>query len=375
MAAGNAGALSGGLHGNAAATTGATVGDSDVTTVAIKVTDVKGRTVEIPAPAKKLLIDDGRFLIALSLLHADPVSMIAAWPRDTARIGEQLWSGYRKQFPRLAGLPAIPSSAAPFSLERVISVRPDVAVFSLGHGPSDTEIRQLERAGIAVVFIDFFRSPLANLESSVKLLGAITGAEKRASEFVAYRKQHLDRIQKVLSSNVSVERPAVLLEAHAGISPECCFAPGKGNIGDYLTVAGGKNIGAQVIPGASGRLHIEYIISQNPSVYIATGGAHLEKAGGVVVGPGYTEAQTRASLQRMTSRSGFDRLRAVRDKRVHALSHQLLNSPLDIVALEVLATWLHPALFSDVNPEQTLKELNERFLAVPLTGTWWSSVK
>ncbi len=339
------------------------------------VIDVRGRTVQVPVPAKRMLIDDGRFLVALSLIQPDPSLSVAAWPHDTARIGVELWGELRSGFPSLASLPVIPSSAAPFSVERVLSVRPDVAVFSLGRGPTDAELGQLQRAGVPVVFIDFFQKPLTNMEPSLQLLGTLTGSALKARAFIDFRRSHLDYIREVLAANRSVSRPKVLLEAHAGSSPECCFAPGRGNIGDYLSLAGGINIGAAVIPGASGRLHPEYIIAQNPEVYVATGGPHLAAVGGVVVGPEFTPNETRAALRRMISRPGFERLRAVRNNRVHALSHQLLNSPLDILAVEALAVWLHPELFADLDPVETLKELNERFLAIPLSGPWWVDLK
>lgn len=341
----------------------------------MSVTDVRGRKVQVPVPAKRILIDDGRFLVALSLIQRDPSASVAAWPHDTARIGVELWGELRSGFPSLASLPVVPSSAAPFSVERVLSVRPDVAVFSLGRGPTDAEIGQLQRAGVPVVFIDFFQKPLTNMEPSLRLLGTLTGSALKASEFIEFRRSHLEHIRGVLAANKSVPRPKVLLEAHAGSSPECCFAPGRGNIGDYLSLAGGVNIGASVIPGASGRINPEYIIAQNPEVYVATGGPHLAAVGGVVVGPEFTPDETRAALRRMISRPGFGRLRAVRSNRVHALSHQLLNSPLDILAVEALAVWLHPDLFADLDPAKTLKELNQRFLAIPLSGPWWVNLQ
>jgi iron complex transport system substrate-binding protein len=39
--------------------------------------------------------------------------------------------------------------------------------------------------------------------------------------------------------------------------------------------------------------------------------------------------------------------------------------------IEQLAKWLHPDLFGDLKPEATIAELNDRFLAVPMQGTFW----
>jgi iron complex transport system substrate-binding protein len=338
------------------------------------VTDIRGRSVTIPAPARRLLIDDGRYLIALSLIHPDPVSVVAAWPRDINRIGEAVYQRYRAKFPRLDTLPQVASSASTFSLEQALAVKPDVAVFSLNQGPSDEQVRQFAAAGIPVVFIDFFTRPFENLEPSLRVLGRLTGRDARAEAFIAFRREHMERIKSRLAAS-SPPVPRVFLEAHAGISEECCNSPGKGNIGDYVTFVGGHNIGADVLPGASGRLNVEYVVSRNPDVYIATGGPHLEKPGGLVVGPGYTVDRARAALAKMTQRPGIALLPAIAKGRVHGLSHQLLNSPIDILAVEALARWIHPELFRDVDPARTMAQINQQFLAVPLEGTNWIDLR
>lgn len=340
-----------------------------------QVTDLRGRVVRLDGPARRLVIDDGRFLTALSLIHPDPSAVLAAWPRDTNRIGSQAWAGLRSRFPRLATLPTVPSSAAPFSVERILAVRPDVAVLSHGQGPSAAELAKLEAAGIKVVFIDFFDRPLERVDPSLLVLGEVVGARARARELVEFRRSHLDRIRRTLAASPGRRKPLVFLEAHAGMSAECCNSPGKGNVGDYIELAGGHNIGADVLPGSSGRINLEYVISREPEVYIGTGGPHLARSGGLVIGPESTPAATAAALRRLTARPGFPTLRAVRDGRVHALSHQLLNSPLDLLAAETLAVWINPDLFGDLDPAATMAELNRRFLPVPMSGTWWFDLR
>jgi iron complex transport system substrate-binding protein len=49
--------------------------------------------------------------------------------------------------------------------------------------------------------------------------------------------------------------------------------------------------------------------------------------------------------------------------------------PLNILAAEAFARWLRPELFADVDPDESLKEINERFAAVPFNGSYWISLK
>ncbi|MFT4193903.1 ABC transporter substrate-binding protein [Ottowia sp.] len=342
---------------------------------AAQITDLRGRTVTVPDQVRRISIDDGRFLVALALIQADPVKPLAAWPRDVHRIGDATYAQFVEKFPALRSVPQVASSAGSFSLESVLAAAPDVAVVSLESGPSEAQIAQLQKAGIPVVFIDFFNNPFKNQERSLRILGQLTGAAAKADAFIAFRRQHMDRIAQRVAKVAPKARPTVLLEAHAGMSKDCCNSPGRGNMGDYIDFVGGHNIGADVLKGSTGKLNLEYVMSRDPQVYIATGGAHLEKAGGLVLGAGYDAARARASLAAITQRQGIAQLSAVKGGRAHGLAHQLINSPIDIVAIEAFATWVHPELFRDVDPARTLAEINQRFLAVPYQGTGWIDLR
>ncbi|WP_453977433.1 ABC transporter substrate-binding protein [Brevundimonas sp. Marseille-Q4549] len=337
--------------------------------------DLRGRPVRPLGDGGKLSIDDGRYLIALSLIHPDPVSLLAAWSGDINRIGPEMYAGFVEKFPTLASVPKIAQSGQAFNAEAVLAARPSTAVVSLDSGPSDEQAAQLEGAGISVAFIDFFAHPFANQARSLALLGGLIGRAEQAEAFNAFKKTRLDHISQRVATIPQDQRPTVFLEPHAMINPDCCASPGKGNIGDYIAFVGGRNIGADVLDQPTGKLNLEYVIQRDPDVYIVTGGPHLAKAGGFVVGPGFTPEQSQAGLRRVAGRRGISTLKAVREGRTHGLSHQLINSPIDVVAVEVLAKWIHPELFGDLNPRATLDEINARFLAVPYRGDYWADLK
>lgn len=332
--------------------------------------DVRGRLVTIPGPVRKIAIDDSRYLVALGLIHPDPVALLAAWPQDVNRLGPETYQQILQQSPQLADLPRIASSAGAFDMEALLAAKPDVALLSLESGITDAQIAQIEGAGIPVVIVDFFVKPFENLEKSLLLLGRLTGREAQAEAFLAFRAERMTSIAKRIAALPKDDRPTVFLEAHAGMSGDCCNSPGRGNIGDYIGFVGGHNIGSDVISQSFGKLNLEYVISRDPDVYIATGGPHLEKSGGLVLGAGYDEARARASLVKVAGRKGIAGLSAIKTGRVHGFSHQLINSPLDIVAIETFAKWIHPETFGDLDPGATLAEINQRFLAIPYEGIY-----
>ncbi|MGH7003361.1 MAG: ABC transporter substrate-binding protein, partial [Alphaproteobacteria bacterium] len=67
-------------------------------------------------------------------------------------------------------------------------------------------------------------------------------------------------------------------------------------------------------------------------------------------------------------------LTAIRAGHGFAVSHQLSISALSVLVLECFAKWIHPALFADLDPSDTLAEINRRFMAVPMEGTFWTSL-
>lgn len=353
----------------------ALVGLLPLPSLAKEIVDLRGRTVEVPDQVDTLSIDDGRYLVALSLIDPDPVSLLAAWPHDINRLGQASYERYLEAFSGLQTLPRVASSAENFDMESLLAADPDVALISLGRGPSDAQVAQLEAAGIPVVFIDFFNDPFQNQSRSLRVLGRLTGNEAQTEAYLDFRSRHLERISQRVEEIPSTKWPSVFVEAHAGITNDCCFSPGNGGMGDYIDFVGGHNIGADVLDRAAGKLNLEYIIASDPQVYIATGGPDLQKTGGLVLGGGIDEANAQASLEAVAQRRGIAQLSAVKRGNVHGLAHQLLNSPIDIVAVEAFAKWVHPELFQDLDPSRTLETINRRFLAVPYEGVGWIDLK
>ncbi|MGE4432201.1 MAG: ABC transporter substrate-binding protein [Sphingobium sp.] len=351
------------------------VGESGKPVARGGLTDIRGRAISIDKPVHRIAIDDSRYLVALGLIHPDPVSLLVAWPQDINRLGPETYQQFLDKSPALAQLPKVASSAGAFDVESLLAVHPDVALLSLESGITDAQIAQIEAAGVPVVIVDFFVKPFENLARSLEILGILTGREQQARDFVAFRAERMKRIADRIASLPADDRPTVFLEAHAGMSPDCCNSPGRGNVGDYISFVGGHNIGADVIKQSFGKLNLEYVISRDPHIYIGTGGPHLAKAGGLVLGAGYTEEQARASLAKIADRRGIAGLSAIKAGRAYGFSHQLINSPLDIVAIETFAKWVHPDLFKDIEPAATLTTINSDYLALPYRGVYWVSLK
>jgi len=342
---------------------------------ALTVTDMAGRSVQVPDRVQRVLLGEGRMVYTMALLEGQQaVERVAGWQGDFRLLDTQGYAAFSKAFPAMEKLPLV-GGATPesFNVEQALAVRPDVAFMAVsgGHGPApDSEaVRQLQAAGVPVVFVDFSQHPLTHTVPSLRLMGQVLGRQQRAEDFIAFYEPRIERVrQRVAAARQKdgFQRPAIFIDMLAGLR-DCCGSPGKGNFGEMVELAGGDNIGAGRIPGPIGTLNLEYVLSRDPAVYVATG-VFASGQGGVTLGYQATPAQAQASLATVAQRAQTRELSAVRKGRVHGLWHIFYDSPEHVIAVEALAKWLHPELFADIDPLRTRRELYERFMPIPMTG-------
>ena len=338
----------------------------------IVLTDAAGREVRLAAPAARIATNESLLLLSLGLIDADPVARVVGWAAPR-RIDRGMYAAFRRKFPAIDDIPdvgaVVPAKA---SAESILSVRPDLFVVSLWQPGWEDTVATLEAAGVPTLFLDAIatddRDPGEATALSIELLGKAIGRDEQAQAFAGFVRSRYGRVAERLETET--ERPNVLFDAHAGAV--CCNVPGSGNrITSYVELAGGRSVGSDAVPGYDGQISPEYVLGVDPDVYVGTGGPNPAVHDGLVVGGGIDAATARASLQAVTSRNSLGGLTAVSGGRAYAVSHQLAISALNVLVLECLARWTHPDLFADLDPGDTLAEINRRFMAVPLEGTFW----
>lgn len=347
------------------------------------VTDLAGRTVAVPDQVRRLVLGESRYIPALAILEGDQVvDRLAGLLPDFEKTDPAGYAQYLERFPALADVPRVGhASADSFSLESVLAMGADLAIFSVeGHGPGAHNralIDRLERAGVAVVFVDFRQDPLVNTPRSMSVLGEVLGREAEARRFNDFYRRELARVTEVVRTIPPEQWPTVFLHSRVGLHDNCCETMAHGMMGLFLEAAGGRNVAGERLPGVSGVLNLEYLIADQPDRYVATaigsGGLNTPVAQQpyVVLGAGVSEATARQSLARILSRPGLSALTAVQQQRAFALWHHFYNTPMNVVAVQALARWLHPDRFGHLDPERTLEVFYERFQPVPLNGTYW----
>ncbi|MGL4859580.1 MAG: ABC transporter substrate-binding protein [Enterobacteriaceae bacterium] len=346
-----------------------------------KVTDIAGRTVEVPAKVERILLGEGRLFYAVALLEGkEPLKRIVGWQGDMRKLDQQSYDLYRAKFPQMDSIPLIGNTTADStSAEQALKLNPDVALFSLsGHGPglNSELVTQLEKAGIPVVFVDFRLEPMKNTLPSMQLLGKVLHREEVADKFAAFYQKEVDKVKRVVDAVPLDKRPSVFIELKAGINEECCRTAGNGNMGDFIDFAGGKNIAKNLLPGALGAINLEQVLAVQPDIYIASGNVDIDAKGpGVKFGVKVSEELARQTLHSVLQRKGISSLNAVQQGKAYGIWHSFYNSPYNLLAIQAVAKWINPEALHDLDPQQTMRELYQQFLVVEPKGTYWISDK
>ncbi|ODR92572.1 ABC transporter substrate-binding protein [Sinorhizobium alkalisoli] len=351
---------------------------------AAEITDVAGRKVEIDIPAKRILLGEARQIhIAAALKGEHVFDQIVGWRDDLIKKDPDSYAGYLERFPEIEKLPRfgyVPSGD--FSLEAAIALKPDVLTLNLEAQEAAEESGLIEKAaaaGIAVIFLDFRVDPAKNSELSTAILGRLFGAEGQAKEFIGWRRLQIAVVTDRLAKAGTIARPKVFIERAPGISGDaaCCRTFGPANFGQMVELAGGHNIGSDVISSTFGDLNPEQIVVANPHHVIVTGSnwsAESDISQFVPVGRRASPTLAIKRLKGLMQRPAFLNLDAVKAGRVHAVWHQFYGAPYEFVPIQQFAKWFHPELFADIDPDKTFREFHEKFLPIAYRSGYFASL-
>ena len=144
----------------------------------IVVTDVAGRQVTLPQPAKRVILADARALLALNILHPqEPLKNIIAWDNSLKVKAPDLVEAYAKKFPQVMQIPTFDNPyTSDFSVESAVVRQPDLIIFDIGllsKLKDSGVLTQLEKVGIPVLIIDFRQQPLTTTVASMTLFGKV----------------------------------------------------------------------------------------------------------------------------------------------------------------------------------------------------------
>ncbi|HET9947331.1 MAG TPA: helical backbone metal receptor [Longimicrobiales bacterium] len=248
---------------------------------AVRVVDASGATVELEAPARRIV---SLVPSATATLHAIGAEGALAGRTD---YDVELWAAH---------VPSVGGGLEP-SVEKIVALEPDLVVYFLGAQDTRTPAR-LDRLGIPHLAVRPDR--IEDIYETAVLLGEVTGRREAADSLVASIREGLAHVAETVAHLPSVRVAYVL-----GGEPPWVAGPGT-YIDEVLSLAGGDNafadLDALYAPVSAEQLRsrrIDVVLlaegsgfdrSLTPSARVETVGPLLDTPG-----PGVVRAATRVA--------------------------------------------------------------------------------
>ncbi|AUQ26342.1 ABC transporter substrate-binding protein [Dickeya zeae] len=351
------------------ATTLTTSFTSLATQYPLTVTDIDGQHVTINQEPQRVVLQDGRDIMSMALLDRDnPFHRLVAWNNLPKKQDTATWDLLKGKWPQSEGILDMGfSDKGDVELESILAKKPDLMIAQLRAKPALMEngvISKLNALHIPLVFVDYEINPAQNTAPSVDLLGKVLNREENAKAYTDFYRQHFNDIQKVTAG--ITPKPTVFIEPIAGNSDACCFTHGHNGWGGLLEAIGAKNIGSGLLPGASGFVSLEKVISEKPDTYIMTGSKRGNGTSKILpFGYGASDSDIQEKAKALLSRTGIDQVPAIKAGQVYGVYHHFYNHPYNIVGMEYLAKAVYPKQFSNLNPDETYHYIVRHFTTLP----------
>lgn len=337
----------------------------------IKFTDLAGKEVELDKIPERIFLTF--YQESYLAVNGNFDNVVCMSMTDWEDFFNNQYKVYLENMPELKNMKDVGSIyKGSLDMEAVLESKPEVAIFSQFHYDSlgEENVKKLESSGIKIVVIDYNAQTLEKHLQSTEILGKITGNEERAKELSNKYKEIMSDIESRVSDIKEEDKKKIYIELANKGAEEIGNSYGDYMWGAVSMLAGGNNIAYGKVDSYN-PLSPEYILEANPDTIIFSGSKWTNDTGNrVVMGFGVTPEETSERIKPYLERNGWNNINAVKNGEVYAVDHAGLRSIFDCVYIQFMGKAMYPDKFEDVNPEETLKELYEKYLPINPDGTF-----
>ncbi len=208
------------------------------------------------------------------------------------------------------------------SIEKIVELEPDLVLASTIHAEA---VPRLEALGIPVLVVE--SSTLIDLYTSISLVAQVTGVTPAGEALIASMQERINTVEVVVSVVPKDKRIKVFYEVYS----DPLMSAGKGAfINEIISLAGGVNIFGDVAENYP-KISAEVVAERQPEI---------------ILFPNY-HGTADFVLEAMTGRPGWERVPAVINGRVFAVSDDAFArpGPRVVEAVEEAARLFYPELF------------------------------
>ena len=317
------------------------------------VTDQLGLKVEVPVRAERIVVLMHHALDVMLQLGAEQqiAGVLAEWK---AQIPDVV-----KAMPRLKNIPT-PGGLQSVNMESLIALKPDLVIVT-HYAPKEMR-EQIKAAGIPVVAVAMFKAEYeeasklnptlkdpekaytAGLQEAIRLIGQVTGRQKKAEELIEYTFRNRSMVTKKLG-NIPPDKRVTCYMAYPQLNTM--------GTGKYAQVAmhraGCRNVAEQI--DGYRPVSMEQVLKWDPEVI-------------------FVQDRYEPLVNEIYKSEAWQQIRAVKNKRVYLCPSYVKpwgHSVPESVALGEfwMAQKLYPEKFKDMDLSKMADDFYRKFYGIP----------
>jgi iron complex transport system substrate-binding protein len=305
------------------------------------VTDMSGRTVQIPATVNRVVVLNSYWNEITCCLGA-----------SNKIVGIDTYSTTSHYIPStVKNLTVVGNLFSGINVETLIALNPDLVIMDYGYGKTGEIIKSLEALNISVVTL--VSNNFDDQVAAIRILGKVLNADKSASDLSTF----LESKHSVLLSTAAMiptnEKPNVLICKLDVWGQGLIYTYANSTYGTLVEDLGGVNVALRDYPTQSWpKVNMEMLLAWNPDIIIVLG---------------YENATLESQLSSI-SNSSWSQLKAVQDGKLFTLKigSKETGSYLDwgprmIIGEMQLAKMIQPNYFADLNVSAVIDQLFNQF--------------
>ncbi|PKF63125.1 ABC transporter substrate-binding protein [Psychromonas sp. psych-6C06] len=272
-------------------------------------TDVTGISYQLTQPPQRIL---SATLVTDHILAdlIDPARLVAVSSYVDYPSLSNIVGFYDKSISRTQG-----------EIESMLALQPDL-VFVASYSNPET-VRYLLRSGIAIVRLSEFKS-FNDIFNNINIVASVTDTQQQAQDVIKQIQNRLQHIQKQVADK---PKPRVLYYDMNGYS-----VGGDSLMDEAITISGGLNVTAGVLPDGENRISEELAISLQPDVIVMNQWVFNQNEGQA------------SPAEILMAKTAWQNVPAIKHNRVYAVPGTWLRSVSQhrIKGVEAISKLLHP---------------------------------
>ncbi|MBW2635922.1 MAG: ABC transporter substrate-binding protein [Deltaproteobacteria bacterium] len=303
--------------------------------------DAAENTATVKMPIERMVILNTDFAEAIAVL--DERGKVVGVTHSTTEC--------TKLFPEISAMNDVGGWSTP-DIEAILACGPDtVCVYAKWPGTEKLDDRMPD--DLNIIRLDFYKAE--TLREEMIKLGYLLNKRERTDEYITWHDRYVDAVAENVSEIPDDEKVRVFIDSGGGKTfGRTAYSTGTG-MHDLCTCAGGVNIAEGYVENYAD-VETEWILEQDPDMII-----------GISYKGGYeTDDNTlmKAHYDEILALPGFANIAAVQNDRVRIISNGFAFAPHYPASLAMMAKWLYPERFDELDPQAIHEEYINEFLGI-----------